>query len=290
MIYLVWGSTYLAIRFAIESLPPLWMAGWRFLLAGALMFAWVRVRDPERPTLRHWGTEALIGALLFLGGNGGVTWSEQFISSGLAALLIATVPLWVALIEWVRPHGRRPAPAVFAGVAMGLAGLAILIGPEQLLGGERPHWGGALAVLIGSIFWSIGVIYSRHAHTPRSPILGAAMQMMCGGALLILASLATGEAARLDLTHVSARSWISFLYLVFFGSVLAFTCFAWLIRVVSSSKVTTYAFVNPVVAVLLGAAFAGEKLTARTMIAAAIIIGAVALLTLLPGKPAAKAS
>ena len=278
-IYVIWGSTYLAIRFAIETLPPFLMAASRFLVAGPLLYAWARWRGAARPAPGHWRAAAVVGALLLLGGNGAVVWAEQRVPSGVTALLVAMVPLWMVLLDWLRPGGVRPTLAVFSGVALGLAGLVLLVGPEQILGGEHVDHAGALALAFGCLTWSIGSVYSRHAPLPASPQLATAMEMVAGGALLLVASLARGEWQQLAAQAISLRSLAALAYLVVFGSLVALTAYVWLLRQTTPARVSTYAYVNPVVAMLLGWALAGEPLSARTLVAAAVIVGGVVLIT-----------
>lgn len=278
IVYVIWGSTYLAIRFAIETLPPFLMAAGRFLVAGGLMWLWAKRRGAGRPTRRQVGAAAVVGLLLLLGGNGGVVWAEQRIDSGLAALLVAMVPLWVVTIEWLLPGGRRPRLPLVLGVAGGLAGIAILVGPAELAGVERMDLWGAGAVLVASLLWSIGSLYAARAELPKSARQGTALEMLVGSVGLVALGAATGELGRLDLAAVSPTSWAAVAYLVVFGSLIAFSAYVWLLRVVPASKVATYAYVNPVVALLLGWAFAGEELTARTLLAAAVILASVMLI------------
>ena len=278
-IYLIWGSTYLAIRFAIDSLPPFFMAGVRFLIAGSLLYAWTRLQGVSRPARLHWREAGVIGGLMLLGGNGGVTWAEQRVSSGLAALMIATVPLWMVLLEAVRPGGTRPTGRTGLGVALGLAGMALLIGPWRLGGGPGVDMLGAGVLLLAALAWTVGSLYSRQARLPAAPLQATGMEMLAGGLWLMVAAGLTGEWDRLDLASVTPRSWLALGYLVIFGSLLAFTAYVWLLRVSTPARASTYAFVNPVVAVGLGWALAGEPLSARTLLAAAVIVAAVALIT-----------
>lgn len=284
-IYLVWGSTYLAILYAIETLPPFLMAGSRFLVAGTAMYAWARAAGAAAPRRVEWKGAALIGALLLLGGNGGVVWAEMRISSGLAALLVATVPVWMVLIEWAG-GGARPTRRVVAGLVTGFVGLGLLIGPGDLLGGASPDPRGTAAVLIGSLCWAAGSVASRRVALPSSPLLGTGMEMLAGGAFLMAAATVLGEWGRLDLAAVSRESLIGLAYLIVAGSWIGFTAYVWLLRHVEVSKVATYAYVNPVVAVLLGWAIAGEPLTARTLTAAAVIVAAVVVITSGRRRPA----
>lgn len=278
VVYVVWGSTYLAIRFAIETLPPFLMAAGRFLVAGGLMWLWAKRRGAGRPTRRQVAAAAVVGLLLLMGGNGGVVWAELRIDSGLAALLVAMVPLWVVTLEWLRPGGRRPRLPLVLGVAGGLAGIVLLVGPAELAGAERVDLWGAGAVVVASLLWSIGSLYAARADLPASPRQATAIEMLVGGAGLVLVGVVTGEPGRLDLAAVSPLSWAALAYLVVFGSLLAFSAYVWLLRVAPPSKVATYAYVNPVVALVLGWALAGEELTARTLIAAAVILASVGLI------------
>jgi drug/metabolite transporter (DMT)-like permease len=278
-VYIIWGSTYLAIHFALETLPPFLMAAARQGSAGALLYVFIRARGGASPTRTHWRAAAVVGLLLLLGGNGGVVWAQQHVPSGVAALVVAIVPCWMVLIEWLRPGGTRPTRAVVAGLALGTTGLVILIGPDAF-GGGRVHPGGALVLVLGSFSWAAGSIYSRRAALPSSPMLATAMQMLAGGAGLAALGLATGEAGRLDLGGVSAASALGLLYLIIFGSLVGYTCYIWLLQVSTPARVSTYAYVNPVVAVLLGWLFANEALTPRMMLAAAVIVSGVAIITL----------
>lgn len=291
-VYTIWGSTYLAIRIAIETLPPFVMAGVRFVIAGALLYAWTRWRGAPAPQRVHWRSGLIIGGLLLVGGNGSLVWAEQHIPSGLAALLVATVPLWMVLIDALRPGGAgRPTGRVLGGVMLGLAGVALLIGPSNLLGGERAEALGVTVVLLGALAWAIGSLYARRAPLPRPPLQVTAVEMLAGGSLLLIAATATGEWARLDLSGTSTRSLLALAYLIFFGAIVGFTAYGWLLTATTPAKVSTYAYVNPLVAVFLGWALAGEALTVQMMIAAAIIISSVALITTKasPAKPAKSA-
>jgi drug/metabolite transporter (DMT)-like permease len=278
-VYIIWGSTYLAIRYALETLPPLLMAGARHILAGGILYVALRLSGGVRPKALHWRSAAIIGALLLLGGNGGVCWAEQTVPSGLAALLVTSVPIWMVLLNWLRRDGVRPGILEIVGVTLGLAGVVILIGSENLANGAPLNRMGPFVLIAASLSWAIGSIYSRHAPLPESPLSATAMEMLCGGVLLLLSGAISGEGARLALENVSLRSVLSLGYLIFFGSLVAFSAYVWLLRVSTPARVSTYAFVNPVVAVVLGYMFAGEPLTPRTMVAAAVIVTAVVLIT-----------
>jgi drug/metabolite transporter (DMT)-like permease len=278
-LYIIWGSTYLGILFAIETLPPFLMAGTRFLTAGCALFAWSWPHREGNPTAPQWRAAAIIGGLLLMGGNGAVSWAEQFVPSSIAALLIAITPLWMVLLDWLWHGARRPGLFTALGLLLGFSGLVLLVGPAELLGAEGVYLPGAIALLAGSLSWSVGSIYSRRAPTPKGAMLGVGMQMICGGALLLLLGTLAGEWSRLDLAAVSLRSALAVLYLAIFGSIIGYTAYMWLLQVVSPARVATYAYVNPVVAVLLGWALAGEALTLRMGIAALVIVAGVALIT-----------
>jgi drug/metabolite transporter (DMT)-like permease len=277
-VYVIWGSTYLGIRFAVETLPPFSMAGLRFLTAGAMLYGWARLRGAEKPTAPQWKAAAVVGALLLLGGNGLVSWAEQYVASGVAALLVTSTPLWMVLLDWARPGGVRPRPGVFIGLALGFVGVVVLVGPGAFAEGEGGvDVLGALAVLGAALSWAVGSLYSRTAPRPASTLQGVGMQMLAGGAMLLAVGLALGE--RVEPAAVSARSWLALAYLVVFGALVGYTAYVWLLRHTTAAKASTYAYVNPVIAVLLGAWLADEALDARVGVAGALIVGAVALIT-----------
>ena len=276
-VYILWGSTYLAIRFAVESFPPFVMAGTRHLTAGLLLFAWLRAKGVELPERRHWKSAAIIGALLLLGGNGFVSWAEQRVPSGLAALIIASVPIWMAVLQGVERR-RRPPAALVGGLLLGLGGLVLLVAPGRFGGGEHVDALGAAALLFAALSWTVGSLYSRKAALPRSTSLAVAMEMIAGGLILWIVGLLLGEGGRIHAAQISLRAVLSLGYLVIFGSLIGFSAYIWLLKVTTPARVTTYAYVNPVVAVLLGWAFAGEALTVRIGIATAAIVGAVFLI------------
>ncbi|MFG0253183.1 MAG: EamA family transporter [Phycisphaerales bacterium JB038] len=278
-VYLIWGSTYLAIRFAVETLPPFLMAAARFLLAGAILYPLVRRRFPGRLTRRHWVSAAIVGTLMLLGGNGLVCWAEQEVPSGIAALLVATIPLWMIGLDWALYREPRPTRRVLLGLALGFVGVIGLVNPLAL-GGERLHLPSALAVLAACGFWGLGSLYSRRHDLPANAFLSTAMQMLTGGVSLLICGTIVGEWGQVDLTGVSLASLLSLAYLVVFGSLIALSAYVWLLQNCSPAKVSTYAFVNPVVAVALGALFAGEPFSGRQAIAAAAIIGSTMLITL----------
>ena len=279
-LYLIWGSTYLGILFAIQSIPPFLMAGARFFFAGLIMFAIARTQGPLKSTRAEWRTALIVGACLLLGGNGGVTISEKFVETGLASLIIATVPIYITLLGWLFGMAPRPQPVVWLGLAGGFLGVGILLGPAlRFSGGGNSHPAiGMSILLVGSFLWSAGSLYSRTAIHAASPFLGAAQQMFCGGLLLVIVGLLLGEAKSFHPERVSALSLGAFAYLVLIGAIVGYTAYFWLLRHCDPAKVATYAYVNPIVAVLLGALFAHETITLRTLLAAALIIGSVALI------------
>jgi drug/metabolite transporter (DMT)-like permease len=279
-VYIIWGSTYLAIRYAIETLPPLLMAGSRFIIAGGILYAWARMRGAPRPEAGSWRRPALVGALLLLGGNGMVVLAEQSVPSGLTALLIATEPLMIVLLDWARPGGSRPIGKVAVGLALGFAGMVLLVGPAGIMGGGAVDPVGAGMIAIASLSWAAGSLYAARAKPQRTDAtLAAAMQMLAGGVFLMAAGLVRGEAAGFSFADVSLRSLGAAAYLILFGSLVGFTSYSWLLRVTRPSVASTYAYVNPVVAVFLGWALAGEPVSLRTLVAATIIIGAVAMIS-----------
>ena len=274
-LYVIWGSTYLGIRFAIETMPPFTMAGVRFVAAGAILYAWSRARGAVPATRPQWRTAVVVGACLLLGGNGGVTWAEQYVPSGVAALIVASTPMWMVLLDAVRLRAW-PRPAVIAGLALGLVGIWLLVGPSDL-GSDPVDPVGALAVGAAAFFWAVGSIYQRGAPKAEATLLNVGMQMLVGGALLLLAGVVLGE--RLVLADVSAKSAGALAYLVFFGAIVGYSAYVWLLKVSTPAKASTYAYVNPIVAVLLGWALADEPLGPRVLSASVAVVAAVALIT-----------
>jgi drug/metabolite transporter (DMT)-like permease len=277
-VYVVWGSTYLAIRFGVETIPPFMMAGMRFVFAGLLLYGWARLRGAPPPSGKEWRSAAVIGLLLLFVANGGVTWAEQRIPSGIAALFAATVPLWIVVLDWALHGAARPRPGVIIGLIAGFAGVFMLVGPDQLAGSSRLDLTGIGVLLMASLSWAIGSLYSRKAVLPSSPLLATSMEMLSGAAALLLLSALSGEFQRFDPGSVSARSWLSVAYLGVFGSIIGFSAYVWLLRVAHASRVATYAYVNPVIAIFLGWSLAGEALTLRMVLPAAVIILAVGLI------------
>jgi drug/metabolite transporter (DMT)-like permease len=278
-VYTVWGSTYLAIRFTIETIPPFLSAGIRFLVAGTILMIWRRAAGDVMPTKRQWRSTAIVGILLLLGGNGLVSFAELRIASGIAALIVGTVPLWLVLIEAIRPGGVRPTPLSVLGLLIGFGGIYLLIGPEDLSSGTfQFDMLGIGMVMLAAFFWSLGSIYSRGADLPASSLMATGAEMLTGGIALLAFSGLVGEWKGLDFTAVSTSSWLGLAYLITFGSMVGFVSYIWLLQNAPVSLVATYAYVNPLVAVFLGAWLANETLNARILIAALIIISSVVLI------------
>jgi drug/metabolite transporter (DMT)-like permease len=283
-VYILWGSTFFAIRIGIESFPPFILAGTRHLFVGLVFYPLFRCVTREKPTAGQWQTAIITGCLLLLVGNGTVSWAEQFVPSGIAALLVATVSLWMVLIDWLRPGGVRPAPRVIAGFLLGFAGMALLVGPKHLGGSERINPFGAFALILASLGWAEGSIYTRHHPIPRSPLLGVAMQTISGGTALWLMAFITGEFSTFHPAQISLRSWLALLYLIVFGSALGYSAYVYILKHSTAVRVSTYAFVNPVVALLLGRFLGAEALSLRTFLASAVILTAVLLVITAPHK------
>jgi len=276
-VYLCWGMTYLAMRIAVQDIPPHLMSGARFLVAGLVLYLWIRRRDP-RPTVIQWRAAAMVGAFLLLGGNSTVAWAEQQVPSGLAAVLIAVAPIWMVGFEWAR-GGPRPGKRVTAGLILGLAGVALLVSPK---GDSTTQVNpiGAVMLVLASASWAWGSVVSKSAPLPKSPFLATSMEMIAGGVLLLLTALAAGQFAHFRPTQVSADAVLAWLFLVVFGSLVGFTAYIWLLGVTSIAKAGTYAYVNPIVAVFLGWAVLDEPVTGRTLIAALVVLVGVALVNI----------
>jgi len=279
-IYIIWGSTYLAILMAIQTVPPLLMAGVRFLIAGLVLFAWSRRSNSPPPTRRQWRNAAVIGLLLLVGGNGAVVLAQRDVPSGLAALLVSVLPFWMVLLEWLRPGGTTPTRGIAAGLILGIIGLIVLIGPAAMGSADNEiRIGAVVLLLLGSLSWAGGSLLAQHIDLPPSASLATAIEMLAAGLVFFVASTLAGEPMHFDVSAVSGRSLAGLIYLIVFGSLIAFSAYVWLLKVSTPAKVSTYAYVNPVVALFLGWAFAGETLSVRTAVASAIVITAVALIT-----------
>ena len=278
-IYIIWGTTYLAIRVAVDTIPPFLMAGVRFTLAGLLTFAVLRVRGVPLPRLSQWRSAFIIGGFLVVGGNGLVSWAEQQVPSGIAALVVATVPLWMALFDWLLFKGARPGKKVASGLLLGCVGIALLIGPGLFSGVTGISAASWIILFLAPLLWSLGSLYSRQIDLPENTFMATSTEMLAGGVLLLAAGLATGEGARLDLAGISTSSLFATLYLTIFGSIIAFSAYIWLLKQVQATRVATYTYVNPVIAVFLGWAILSEPITPTVLLGAAIVIVAVILIT-----------
>jgi drug/metabolite transporter (DMT)-like permease len=278
-IYVIWGSTYLAIRFGVESLPPFLMAGVRFVVPGAVLVLWARMRGATAATSRQWRSAGIVGTFLLLGGNGIVTWAEQWVPSGLTALIIASVPIWMGLMTWMIEPAARPRAQGIAGLLLGFAGVAILVDFAGSTGGDGRLLPGSLSLLLAAAFWAAGSLVARRIDLPENLLLSTGMQMLGGSAALLLTGTLLGEWGRLDLGAVTVKSLLALGYLIVFGSIVAFSAYVYLLRATTPAKVSTYAYVNPTVAVLLGWALADEAITERMLVAAAIIVTSVIMIT-----------
>lgn len=287
-IYTIWGTTYLAIRLAIETIPPFFMAGTRFFLAGIVALSFLLLRGVPWPNWKQWRSATIIGLFLLVGGNGFVTWSEQQVPSGIAALVVATVPLWIALFDWLLFRGERPGRRGAIGVMLGFIGIVLLVGPAQINGTSTINLIYMLILLLAPILWSFGSLYSRQATLPDNTFMSVAMEMLTGGVALFILGLVTGERAQLNIQEISLQSLMATLYLIVFGSIIALTAYIWLLKTVQAAKVATYTYVNPVIAVFLGWLVLGEWVTPLMLLAIGIIILAVFLINTQGQKSAPK--
>ena len=285
-IYVIWGSTYLGIRITLETMPPFLMAAARFIFAGSILFLILKLRGMQRPTAHQWISNTIIGTLLLLGGNGLVVWAELTIPSGVTALLIGIGPLFIVLTEWAWPGGTRPTFITMVALLLGFVGVIWLAAPWESSAGGGLNPAGVISILGACVFWSLGSIYSRHAKHGADPFVAASLQMLGGGAMLAILALFHGDFRALDVSAISPRAWGAFAYLVGIGSLVGFSTFVWLMKHSTPARVATYAYVNPVVAVFLGWLILGEPITSRTLVASAIIIAAVVIITTQKAKAA----
>jgi drug/metabolite transporter (DMT)-like permease len=283
-VYIVWGSTYLAILFAIESLPPFLMGSIRFILAGFILYGVLRISGHPAPDRAEWMAAAIVGILLLGFGTGGVSWAEKRIPSGVAALIVAGTPAWMVLLDWARPGGVRPGVRVLAGVALGMGGIGLLVTSAGDLRAAPIDPLGAAVVMLASLAWAAGSIVSRSIRVPRSAALFTAMQMIVAGFTLGMAGLVAGEFQSIELDAVTRQSMLAVGYLIVFGSWIGFSAYIWLLKSTTAAIASTYAYVNPGVAVLLGWAFAGERVGQGTFLAMAVIIVGVMMITIRPGR------
>jgi drug/metabolite transporter (DMT)-like permease len=274
-LYIVWGSTYLAIRIAVETIPPFFHAALRFLISGLILLSWRGLAGDPLPTRGQWRSLAIIGTLLLLGGNGLVSWAEQTIPSGVAALMIGAVPMFLVIAEALRPHGAKPTARGIIGLLVGFSGIYLLVGPSEFAGDMHLNPFGVVALLVACLLWAIGSVYSKSADLPRSALMMTGGEMLMGSISLMIVSVVTGELNGFRFAQVSGNSWLGLIYLIFIGSMIGFVSYIWLLQNAPISLVSTYAYVNPLVAVSLGYIFLQEPLTPRTLVAALIIVGSV---------------
>jgi drug/metabolite transporter (DMT)-like permease len=273
-IYLIWGSTYLAIRLGVADIPPFLLAGVRFLIGGVAFIWWARHRGAGTPTIRDWITTGTIGVLMAVGGNGLVTWAEQTVPSGLAAMLVSMVPFWVVIADWIRPGGQRPRWLVLLGLVLGFGGVALLINPADTGGGRELDLVGAGAIVLATMLWASGSVYSRYASQPSSQALSSGMQMLTGGLVLLLLSTGTGELEGFRWSAISGQAMVAWIYITVLGTA-AYGAYLWLLKASTPAKVATYAYVNPVFALFLGYVMAGENITGWTVGCSVLILTAV---------------
>jgi drug/metabolite transporter (DMT)-like permease len=278
-IYLVWGSTYLAIRVVVETLPPFLAGAGRFLLAGLLLGGFLAWRGVPLPTRAQWHHATVTGVLLLLGGNGLVMWAERTIPSGLTALLIALTPIWFALLDWLRPGGRRPLPKTVFGIVVGFGGVVLLVTARGTGIHMTAHWPGVLALIGAGICWASGSLYSKYKPNDASPWMNSAAQMICGGMGLLLAGVVFGEAFTTDWSRVSARSMAALGYLIVFGSLIAFSAYVYVLRASTPSRVSTYAYINPMIALFLGWALLDEIVTPQMLWGTLVILAGVIVIS-----------
>lgn len=285
-LYVVWGSTYLAILFTVETIPPFLSAGMRFLVSGVILLIWRRVAGDAMPTKHQWRSTAIIGTLLLLGGNGLLAFAEQYVPSSISAIIISSVPMWLVTIEALRPGGVKPNWQVILGLVIGFGGIFLLVGPAEFTGGTHSlNPLGIGALLLAAFLWSVGSIYSRNVDLPTSSLVTTGAEMFAGSFVIFAFSGLVGEWDGFDITAVSPRSWLGLLYLIAFGSLVGFVSYIWLLRNAPVSLVATYAYVNPLVAVFLGALFANEIINVRILVAGLVIIGSVVLINQTKSKP-----
>jgi drug/metabolite transporter (DMT)-like permease len=284
IIYFVWGSTFLAIRVGVHEVPPFLLAAMRFLVAGAVLYGWMMARGEHSPSARQWMSVCLIAVLIFVFDYGLLFWAEQRVPSGVAAVMMATIPSMMALAEIVFLRTQRLTLRLAGALVIGIAGVAVLISPWRSLGGAPISPVGAAALIFAAINWSIASVLSRKLPMPPSKVMSSGAQMLAGGVFLAFASIALGEFHRFHPANVSRAAWLSLLYLIVAGSIVGFTAYVWLIHHHSPTKVGTYAYVNPVVAVLVGYFLGGEELALRTVLGTAFVLISVLAITLTPAK------
>jgi drug/metabolite transporter (DMT)-like permease len=279
-VYVFWGGTYLAMKIAIETIPPFIMGGTRFLTAGLLVYIWGIYKGQEPPEKSHWLYASLLGILMLLIGQGGIIWAQQYVPSGVAAIIFATVPLWMTLISWVCQGAQRPNNLVIFGLFLGFFGIVLQV-KNSLLGVDinSNHWVGYIVLILAAVSWAWGSVYSRVFRLPASPLMSIALQMLTGGTFYIVVSLLKGEWKQFEVLSISLGSMLSLGYLILFGSIIGFGAYIWLLKVADPTMVSTYAYVNPVVAVFLGCTLAGEPLTLNDAVVAMLILTSVVIIS-----------
>jgi len=288
-IYLVWGSTFYAIRIGVREAPPFLLAAIRFLVAGSVLYGWLVARGERSPRARQWASVFLLASLIFVGDYGLVFWAEQRVPSGLTAVMLATIPGFMALAEIVILRTQRLTGRLAAVLLIGLGGVAVLVSPSLSLGGAPIDRAGAAALVVGALSWSVASALTRKLPLPASKVMSSGAQMLAGGVLLALVAAARGEVGAFHPAAVSTGAWLALLYLIVAGSILAFTAYVWLLHHQSPTRVGTYAYVNPVVAVLIGYLLGGEALGLRTILGTALILISVVVITTTPAKKPAPA-
>lgn len=285
-IYFLWGASFLAIRVIVATVPPILAAGFRFLSAGVILFAWSQLRGHSSPKLREWRSALLLGVVMFACNYGPLFWAEQRVPSGVAAIISALIPVWIAIFEWTRSGSGIPGKLMI-GIACGLAGVIVLSLAPGSLHGQRMDLGGVVALLVGTLAWSLGTVWSRRLPLPKSKPTSAGIQMMLGGATLTIVSVLSGDAHRFSPAEVNLRVALSMAYLVIAASIVAFTAYIWLLGHEPATHVASYAYVNPVIAVLLGWSIAGEKLSIQIVSGMVfVVIGVIAVLRSAPSRTA----
>jgi drug/metabolite transporter (DMT)-like permease len=284
IIYLVWGSTFLAIRVGVRETPPFLLAAMRFLAAGVVLYAWMMAKGERAPAARQWASACLLAVFIFVGDYGLVFWAEQRVPSGLTAVMLATIPVFMALSEIILLRTQRLTPRLALALLIGIGGVAVLTSRSLKLGGAPIDTAGAIALLIASMSWSLASALTRKLPLPASKVMSSAAQMLAGGVLLGITAAAFGEYARFHPGSVSGAAWFALLYLIVAGSIVAFTAYVWLIHHESPTKVGTYAYVNPVVAVVLGYFLAGEPFGTRTILGTLFVLLSVLMITTLKSK------
>jgi drug/metabolite transporter (DMT)-like permease len=280
-LYLAWGSTYLAIRYAVQSIPPFFLSGLRCLVAGLILYTWRRLAGDPAPSARQWRSGLIIGNVLLLSGIGAVSWAEQYVPSGITSLVVSIAPLWIIMIEALRPGGTRPSRITTLAIVSGLIGIFILINPWKTMGASNQYaLFGVMVLILATIAWAAGSIYSSAADLPKSPLLGTGMELLAGSAGSFIIGLASGEANRLNTHSITLQSLGSLGYLIVVGSLIGFGCYTWLLKVAPTTLVSTYAYVNPLIAVILGSLLAREVITLQAIIAAVFIIPAVVMIVM----------